>query len=47
MMMLGSTSSGDAHTFKELRGMLEEAGFKDEEQHALPMTSEVLVTAEK
>ncbi len=47
MMMLGSTPSGDAYTFKELRGMMEESGFRDAEYHALPMSAETLVTATK
>ena len=47
MMMLGSTPYGDAYTFKELRGMLEESGFRDAEQHALPMSPEALVTGKK
>jgi 2-polyprenyl-3-methyl-5-hydroxy-6-metoxy-1,4-benzoquinol methylase len=47
MMMLGSTPSGDAYTFTELRGMLEEAGFKGVAQHAIPMSPETLVAASK
>lgn len=47
MMMLGSTPSGDAYTFKDLRSMLAEAGFRDAAQHALPMSPEMLVTATK
>jgi 2-polyprenyl-3-methyl-5-hydroxy-6-metoxy-1,4-benzoquinol methylase len=47
MMMLGSTPSGDAYTFDQLRGMLENAGFRNVAQHALPMSPETLVTATK
>jgi 2-polyprenyl-3-methyl-5-hydroxy-6-metoxy-1,4-benzoquinol methylase len=47
MMMLGSTPSGDAYTFNELRGMLEEAGFRSVEQQPLPMSPETLVAASK
>jgi 2-polyprenyl-3-methyl-5-hydroxy-6-metoxy-1,4-benzoquinol methylase len=47
MMMLGSTPSGDAYTFPELRGMLEESGFRGAAQHALPMSPETLVVASK
>ena len=47
MMMLGSTPSGDAYTFAELRGMLEQAGFSAAAQTALPMSPETLVTARR
>jgi 2-polyprenyl-3-methyl-5-hydroxy-6-metoxy-1,4-benzoquinol methylase len=47
MIMLGSTPSGDAYTFAELRSMLEEAGFSRVEQKAIPMSPETLVSATK
>jgi len=38
MMMLGSTPSGDAYTFRELAGMMQNAGFDRNELHQLPPT---------
>lgn len=36
VMMLGSTPSGDAYTFKELQAMARNAGYKRSELHPLP-----------
>jgi 2-polyprenyl-3-methyl-5-hydroxy-6-metoxy-1,4-benzoquinol methylase len=47
LVMLGGTPAGDAYTFRELRGMLEEAGFRDAAQWPLPMSPQTLVTARK
>lgn len=35
LMMLGSTPAGDAYTFRELDGMLREAGFRENRLHSL------------
>jgi 2-polyprenyl-3-methyl-5-hydroxy-6-metoxy-1,4-benzoquinol methylase len=47
MMMLGSTPSGDAYTFRELERMFKAAGFANVELHQLPATPEQLVVASK
>jgi SAM-dependent methyltransferase len=46
LTMLAETASGDAFTFAELRGQLEDAGFKDVEAHGLP-TPQTLLIARK
>ena len=43
---LAETASGDAFTFAELRGQLEDAGFHDVEAHGLP-TPQTLLIAQK
>ncbi len=45
MMMLVTTAHGDAFTFRELRGMLEAAGFKNATEQALMPLPQTLVTA--
>lgn len=46
LVMLATTPSGDAYTFRELRGMLDEAGFRDATEHKL-QGPETVVTATK
>jgi predicted nicotinamide N-methyase len=46
LTMLAGTPSGDAHTFAELRGQLEGAGFSNISAHALP-TPETILLAQK
>ena len=43
MTMLASTASGDAYTLRELKGMYEDAGFKDVTGQALPMSPHTVV----
>jgi hypothetical protein len=43
MLMLAGTPAGDAYTFPELRGMLEQAGFSDVQAHRLPAPQQVIV----
>ena len=43
LMMLAGTASGDAYTFRELRGMLTEAGLKDVTAHPLQGPQTVLI----
>jgi 2-polyprenyl-3-methyl-5-hydroxy-6-metoxy-1,4-benzoquinol methylase len=45
LMMLAGTAHGDAFTFRELRGMLEAAGFHDVTQQALMPMPQTLVAA--
>ena len=45
LMMLAGTAHGDAFTFKELRGMLEAAGFHDVTQKPLLPLPQTLVAA--
>lgn len=47
LVMLGGTPAGDAYTFRELRGMLEEAGFRDVAQAPLPPSPQTLVIGTK
>jgi len=47
LMMLGSTPSGDAYTFKELNQMFRNAGFASSELHALPPTFQSVVISQK
>jgi len=47
MVMLASTPSGDAHTFAELRGMFESAGFTANELHQLPGGIQQVVISRK
>jgi len=47
MNMLAGTAGGDAFTLRELRGMLEAAGFRDVAAHPLPPGPETLVVATK
>jgi ubiquinone/menaquinone biosynthesis C-methylase UbiE len=47
LMMLGSTPSGDAYTFKELDQMFRNAGFASSELHALPPTFQSVVISRK
>jgi 2-polyprenyl-3-methyl-5-hydroxy-6-metoxy-1,4-benzoquinol methylase len=47
LMMLGSTPSGDAYTFKELDQMFHNAGFASSELHALPPTFQSVVISRK
>jgi ubiquinone/menaquinone biosynthesis C-methylase UbiE len=47
VMMLGSTPSGDAYTFRELEQMLANAGFKRSELHQLPPSIQQVVISEK
>ncbi|MGI8424106.1 MAG: methyltransferase type 12, partial [Chloroflexota bacterium] len=46
LTMLAETPGGDAFTFAELRGQLEDAGFHDVEAHGLP-TPQTLLIARK
>ena len=46
LTMLAETPAGDAFTFAELRGQLEDAGFHDVEAHGLP-TPQTLLVARK
>jgi SAM-dependent methyltransferase len=45
MMMLGSTPSGDAYTFEELRSMFANAGFSQSEVKDVPMSIQRVVIA--
>lgn len=47
MMMLGSTTSGDAYTFAELERMFSNAGFSSSEMHELPPTIQRVVISHK
>ncbi len=47
VMMLGSTTSGDAYTFPELDRMFANAGFSHSELHQLPPTIEQVVISQK
>lgn len=47
MMMLATTSKGDAYTFAEFQAMFRNAGFRKSELHALPPSPEQLVLAYK
>lgn len=47
MMMLGSTPSGDAYTFRELAGMMQNAGFDRNELHQLPPTLQHAIISHK
>ncbi len=47
MMMLGSTASGDAYTFKEYESMFRNAGFASSELHALKKSPASLIVSEK
>jgi hypothetical protein len=46
-MMLGSTPSGDAYTFRELESMFRNAGFSRSELHPLPPTFQHVVISRK
>ena len=47
MRMLGTTPSGDAYTFAELAGMLQESGFRDVEAHSLAPAPQTLIVAQR
>jgi hypothetical protein len=47
LVMLGSTPSGDAYTFRELESMFRNAGFSRSEIHPLPPTMEHVVISQK
>jgi len=47
LIMLGTTPSGDAYTFKELERMFHNAGFASSELHALPPTFQSVVISKK
>lgn len=47
MVMLGSTPSGDAYTFRELEQMLMNAGFANNEIHALPPSIQHVVISQQ
>jgi hypothetical protein len=47
LVMLGSTPSGDAYTFRELEGMFANAGYKRSEIHPLPPSIQHVVISEK
>lgn len=47
LMMLGSTESGDAYTFRELEQMFANAGFARSEVHQLPPSIQQAVISEK
>lgn len=47
LIMLGTTPEGDAYTFTDYRGMLDEAGFQSAALHPLPPTAESAVIATK
>ena len=44
LMMLGSTTAGDAYTFSELDRMFRNAGFSGSQAHALPGSEKVIVS---
>jgi SAM-dependent methyltransferase len=44
LMMLGSTTAGDAYTFSELDRMFRNAGFSGSQAHALPGPEKVIVS---
>ena len=46
LMMLGSTDSGDAYTFRELEQMFANAGFARSEMHQLPPSIQPAVISE-
>lgn len=43
LVMLGTTPEGDAYTFRELSGVLAEAGFREATRHDLPPTAQSAV----
>lgn len=45
LTMLGGTSAGEAYTFREHEGMLEEAGFRDVIAHPLPALETIVVAS--
>jgi predicted nicotinamide N-methyase len=45
LTMLAGTPAGDAYTFQEHKGMLEEAGFRDVAAHALPVLETIIVAS--
>lgn len=47
VMMLGSTPSGDAYTFRELEQMAVKAGFSSSELHQLPPSIQQVMISEK
>ena len=47
MVMLGSTPSGDAYTFREFEQMFTNAGFSHNEIHALPPSIESVIVSTK
>jgi len=47
MMMLGSTASGDAYTFRELEQMFRNAGFTRSDMHELPPSIQRVVISQK
>jgi 2-polyprenyl-3-methyl-5-hydroxy-6-metoxy-1,4-benzoquinol methylase len=47
VMMLGSTTSGDAYTFPELKQMFANAGFAGSEMHQLPPSIQQVVISQK
>jgi predicted O-methyltransferase YrrM len=47
LTMLADTPGGDAYTFDELRGQLEDAGFTDVSSHALPTPETALLARKK
>lgn len=47
VMMLGGTESGDAYTFRELEGMLANAGFATSENHPLLPSIQQVVISQK
>ncbi len=46
MMMLASTVSGDAYTFRELSDMHRQAGFGEATAHPIPMSPHTIVMAQ-
>lgn len=47
LVMLGSTPSGDAYTFRELEKMFENAGYSHSEIHAVPASIENVIESRK
>ena len=47
MMMLGSTESGDAYTFRELEQMFKHVGFAASEMHELPPSIQRVIISKK
>ena len=47
VVMLASTPSGDAYTFRELEGMFRSAGFASSEIHSLPASMNQVVISHK
>jgi hypothetical protein len=47
MVMLGSTPSGDAYTFRELEKMFKNAGYSHSEIHPVPASIQNVIESRK